>query len=803
MSTAAAKQHTKSDVVKSEQHSSQLNGQLATQNQQIAISETQNSFSDLRTQATTQRQLKDAANQSPQSHQLKTFQQIAQSSSRSTQLKIMSAMMNATAVQRVDDEETLQAKMEDSTVQREEMASAAPKLNNTGLPDNLKSGIEALSGMSMNHVKVHYNSSQPAQLKAHAYAQGSEIHLAPGQEQHLPHEAWHVVQQAQGRVKPTMQMKTGVAVNDDVGLEAEADAMGVKAIGLGAVQAQMQQKAYAGTLKQNAISLSSPSRFNLQLRKEAVTLGMDAPTLDRKAAEGAVGHEVDDAHLIHKGYRKINRFLGLLSPIGIMANVKTALEPAIADINASDPANAFAGTLGHKDAVRAASEGVLDNVIAAPDVVSAEHAAYLGPLDYWSNVEVSSDSIATRLKTLRMDMLVRDRMSVVAHRAMGATNRSFGGLISDADPARQRPVENSPGAFNLALAESAKDTKPDGIDGVECDVFLSSDGVAMLSHDDHIAEQMSVAKRAAYVGGATIGSRTSDDLRGLARRHAAPVLGGPAPIGVAPALVDDASSVFMTLSELLTAAAGISAAYVAHTNKPFRVEIEMKGHDVGVHDIIDVTAKTISQFKKTNPQAANIEVVMFNGTPADVDKHANKRASKSRLGNLTVALGGAPPVGVAPAKIDEYRSSLSAPEQVRVADPAVTPTYISTYVLGAEKKLLDDVAPTFLDWSSRQLSANVITFIRNNLLTLTTENATFGANRATLDPEKPALMSAADFKTNVTYALRVERGRHKHAAHLLAQQRLAQADPRYTHVLTDFPERTTDTRARINPPVVP
>jgi hypothetical protein len=50
--------------------------------------------------------------------------------------------------------------------------------------------------MSMDHVKVHYNSSQPAQLNALAYAQGSDIHVAPGQEQHLPHEAWHVVQQA-------------------------------------------------------------------------------------------------------------------------------------------------------------------------------------------------------------------------------------------------------------------------------------------------------------------------------------------------------------------------------------------------------------------------------------------------------------------------------------------------------------------------------------------------------------------------------------------------------------------------------
>jgi len=105
------------------------------------------------------------------------------------------------------------------------------KANNTGLPDNLKSGIENMSGMAMDHVKVHYNSPRPAQLQAHAFAQGSDIHLAPGQEKHLPHEAWHVVQQAQGRVQPTMQMKEGVPVNDNAGLEHEADVMGAKATG--------------------------------------------------------------------------------------------------------------------------------------------------------------------------------------------------------------------------------------------------------------------------------------------------------------------------------------------------------------------------------------------------------------------------------------------------------------------------------------------------------------------------------------------------------------------------------------------
>ncbi|MFZ6721676.1 DUF4157 domain-containing protein [Undibacterium sp. Ji49W] len=109
----------------------------------------------------------------------------------------------------------------------------APASNNTGMPDNLKAGVENLSGMAMDDVKVHYNSAQPAAMQAHAFAQGTDIHIAPGQEQHLPHEAWHVVQQKQGRVRPTFQMKSGTSINDDVGLESEADIMGARALSAG------------------------------------------------------------------------------------------------------------------------------------------------------------------------------------------------------------------------------------------------------------------------------------------------------------------------------------------------------------------------------------------------------------------------------------------------------------------------------------------------------------------------------------------------------------------------------------------
>ncbi|MBV7328163.1 DUF4157 domain-containing protein [Chloroflexi bacterium TSY] len=107
--------------------------------------------------------------------------------------------------------------------------STGDRKNKTGLPDRLKAGIETLSGLSMDDVRVRYNSPKPAQLHALAYAQGTEIHVGPGQERHLPHEAWHVVQQMQGRVKPTVQVN-GLAVNDERGLEREANVMGTKAL---------------------------------------------------------------------------------------------------------------------------------------------------------------------------------------------------------------------------------------------------------------------------------------------------------------------------------------------------------------------------------------------------------------------------------------------------------------------------------------------------------------------------------------------------------------------------------------------
>jgi hypothetical protein len=198
---------------------------------------------------------------------LSRLQQLADASPQVAQLRRLQALADgrsapvAQLAGPLEEEEFLQGKFAPAQLQHQ--LRKAPRANNTGLPDNLNAGIESLSGLSLAHVKVHYNSSQPAQLNALAYAQGSDIHLAPGQAQLLPHEAWHVVQQAKGRVQPNMQIVGGVAVNDDAGLEREADVMGARALRVGVLQCAKQENG----------EMSNMLEFNPKLSLQCAQLG--------------------------------------------------------------------------------------------------------------------------------------------------------------------------------------------------------------------------------------------------------------------------------------------------------------------------------------------------------------------------------------------------------------------------------------------------------------------------------------------------------------------------------------------------
>ena len=167
----------------------------------------------------------------PEDEELKQGKFIQRATPEEEELKQGKFIQRATP----EEEELKQGKFiqraasEEEELQGKFITQRAP--NKTGMPDNLKSGVEQLSGLDMSDVRVHYNSPKPANVQAYAYTQGSDIHVAPGQEQHLGHEAWHVAQQKQGRVQPTTEV-AGMPVNDNAGLEHEADVMGAKASSL-------------------------------------------------------------------------------------------------------------------------------------------------------------------------------------------------------------------------------------------------------------------------------------------------------------------------------------------------------------------------------------------------------------------------------------------------------------------------------------------------------------------------------------------------------------------------------------------
>lgn len=178
---------------------------------------------------------------------------------------------------------TIQRKLSARADERERPRSSSMS---GGLPLGLRAGIERLSGLSMDDVRVHYNSEQPREVGADAFAARSDIHVAPGAEQHLAHEAWHVVQQKQGRV-PAQGRIAGAPVNTDPALEHEADRFGQRAQQIGA--AGPGYEAPAATSARGPAS-SAPVRQLWMSRspKSKNTVVVTSPVLEPLAESGVV-----------------------------------------------------------------------------------------------------------------------------------------------------------------------------------------------------------------------------------------------------------------------------------------------------------------------------------------------------------------------------------------------------------------------------------------------------------------------------------------------------------------------------------
>ena len=187
--------------------------------------------------------------------------------------------------------------------------------NGIGLSGRLKSGLETLGGVDLSGVRVHPSSSKPAHLHASAFTEGHDIYLGPGEEKHLAHEGWHVVQQMQGRVRPTVQAGA-VAMNDDAALEREADLMASKATSLDPAPSAAVPRSERGVhrhevaqrkLQITGLDDTKRKKFVTKMSEDSpVTFELDAGVVKRKDATAKATDEyskqitaaIDDAQSV-------------------------------------------------------------------------------------------------------------------------------------------------------------------------------------------------------------------------------------------------------------------------------------------------------------------------------------------------------------------------------------------------------------------------------------------------------------------------------------------------------------------------
>lgn len=132
---------------------------------------------------------------------------------------VMPSKPSTTAFQFIDNRQsTKQLKQLKSIIQNSSVSQF--QKTQTGTTQR----AEDLSG-HLSGTNIHWNSSKPAEVGAHAYASGKDVHIASGQEKHVYHELGHVVQQSRGHV-PVTTTVNGMGVNDNPTLEKQADTIG-------------------------------------------------------------------------------------------------------------------------------------------------------------------------------------------------------------------------------------------------------------------------------------------------------------------------------------------------------------------------------------------------------------------------------------------------------------------------------------------------------------------------------------------------------------------------------------------------
>lgn len=202
------------------------------------------------------------------------------------------------------------------------LARRAPRRRAGGatLPGPVLASMERSFAMDLSAVRIHQG-DEAAEQGALAYAQGADLHFAPGQYDPyskrglalLGHELAHVAQHAEGRA-PGPQAK---GAGGDPSLEAEADAMGARA-------ARGEPARPAGALRLTALR-DPDGAIQRMIDQAAPARSSDWPTIERylfrtlinqrkqtfeQAVEEYVATAVTGAAVVDQAWQRIQGALG-------------------------------------------------------------------------------------------------------------------------------------------------------------------------------------------------------------------------------------------------------------------------------------------------------------------------------------------------------------------------------------------------------------------------------------------------------------------------------------------------------------
>ncbi|ACK70172.1 hypothetical protein PCC7424_1737 [Gloeothece citriformis PCC 7424] len=571
--------------------------------------------------------------------------------------------------------------------------------NLTGLPDELKAGVENLSGYSLDDVRVHYNSPKPAQLQALAYTQGREIHVAPGQEEHLPHEAWHVVQQMQGRVKPTMQMK-GVQINDDEGFEREADIMGCNASKIPTEKKETNQSSdslqfkpiiqrvkFANSNDSLArsrnipVSELSPDQIlslDLAFQNQPIRMILDDDwPLENKGMvlfgngviqwcsindqELEIIREKANNYLIKKANENphTSKILSNYSLMHQRFNIKTIRK-----------ANRIAGLIRNKydvnnNIVRSAVEALENyvvnlvdphfqlinivtgngrNLIQSYNVLGLQFIKFLiSALRNLGGIDINF--IESQVDAWEGELQNKKFIKAIAHRGDGATFDKMGGLLPRATHNFIYPHENENSKQSTIKALQSWWQSNSYLSGIECDIHLTADDVPIVTHTNNLE-----ALYEQEMGNKDFESYSSD-IRKKSYNE----------------INKQYNKRFMTLKDWLE----LIENYVEHKNAQsrqsladrLRVEIEMK-HSGILTDASDdekwrSTEKIVSEFLKKSNVSHLMDISIFNNSNVPVLRH-QKAKTKTTLSQITYAQGGRPEVALKEVRFGMHQKNIGS-----------------------------------------------------------------------------------------------------------------------------------------------